>query len=110
MERTGTERGCRSCTEGRPPSAVTIAVVVLAAILLIYYLTRWLGGGRDRFVSQRAQEVYQTSQELFSRTGGNASFSEFKTSVPNSDAVLYTDARALWKKGQYSPEKLERVV
>jgi hypothetical protein len=105
------ERACRSCAEpDNPPSAVSIAVVVLIAIVVIYYFTKWLGGTRDGFVSRRAQEVYQASQELFSRTGGNASFSEFKTAAPGAEAVLYTDARSLWKQGKLTPEAVEKVL
>jgi hypothetical protein len=106
MERA---REC-SCAKSDPPSAVSIAVAILLAIVAIYLLSRWLSGTRDGFVSKRAQEVYQASQELFSRTGGNASFSEFKTVAPGAEAVLYTDARGLYKQGRLSPEAVEKVL
>lgn len=105
-------RACRPCTETeRSVSAVTVAVAVIAAIILIYYLTGWLGHRpRDKFVSQRAQEIYRSSREIFERTGGNATFSEYKTAVPGAEAVLYTDARSLWKRGELSPERLQEML
>jgi hypothetical protein len=93
-------------------SAITVTIVVIIAIILIYYLSRWLSrGSRDTFVSQRAQEVYQGSRELFDRTGGNATFSEYKTTAaPGSDAVAYSDIRALWKQGALTPEAVQGAL
>ena len=104
------DQTCRPCEEpDRPVSAVTVAVVVIAAIVLIYYLAS-PRGRRDKFVSRQALEVYRSSRELFERTGGTATFSEFKSVAPDADAVIYSDARALWKKGELSPERLQEML
>ena len=108
-----TPQRCRPCSEPyRPVSAVTVAVVVVLAIILICYLVRWLGGRqKDGFVTQRAQEVYSSARELFERTQGNASYSEFKTTVAGGvDPVVYTDVRRLWRSGTLSPEKVQAIL
>ena len=87
-----------------------MALVVILAIALIYYLALWLGQARDGFASQRAHEVYDRSRAVFEKTGGKATFSEYKTVVPAAEAVLYTDARNLWKRGELSPEKIQEVL
>jgi hypothetical protein len=105
-------QGCRPCSlAGEPVSAVTVAVVILLAVVIIYYLARWLGRTqKDRFASQKAQEVYSSSQELFERTRGGATYSDYKVSVPDADAVTFTDVRRLWRAGQLSPENVQAVI
>jgi hypothetical protein len=92
---------------------VTVAVVVLLAVVIIYYLARWLGGSlrlKDNFVTPRAQEVYDSSRALFDRTHGGATYSQYKTTVPQTDPVTYTDVRNLWKKGELTPESVQTVI
>ena len=103
---------CRPCSEPiRPVSAVTVAVVVLIVVVIIYYFTGWLGHtARETFVSQKAREVFSRSRDLFERTRGAATFSEYKASVPEGDAVVYTDIRDLWKHGKLSPESTQSVL
>jgi hypothetical protein len=104
---------CHPCGEPTQPiSAVTVAVIVIIAIVVIYYLSQWLSHRpRDTFVSQKAQEVYRGSRELFDRTGGNATYSEYKTTAaPGTDAVAYSDIRSLWKQGTLTPEAVQRVL
>jgi hypothetical protein len=87
----------------------TIAIVILLSVLVIFAFSR--ASGRDRFVSQQAQEVYKTSRDLFDKTGGNASYSEYKTVLEkNADPVVYTDTRKLWKEGRLSPESVQKVI
>lgn len=103
---------CRPCTAPiKPVSATTVAIVVLLAVVIIYYLTLWLSSGRrDSFVSHEAQEVYNKSRELFERTEGNATYSEYKRELQNADPVLFTDVHRLWKEGRLSPKEVERVI
>lgn len=112
MERSPSGQQCRPCAAPyKPVSATTVAVVVLLAVVIIYYFTRWLARGRrDGFASRRAQEVYQATRELFDRTGGAATYSEYKTSLQDADPVLYTDVRRLWKEGRLSPEEVAKVI
>lgn len=87
----------------------TFALAV--TLLLLYAVVRWYRDRRDHFASQRAQEVYEKSRELFDRTGGRASYSEFKTVVPAPvDAVQYSDIRHIWRGGRMSAEAVERVL
>ena len=106
------DKPCRPCGDPSSPiDAVTVALVVILAILIIYYLSSWLSRGtRDRFASQRAQEVYRGSQEVFKQSGGNATYSEYKSAVPNTDPVVYNDTRALWKKGNLSAEAVQNML
>jgi hypothetical protein len=91
--------------------ATSVAIIVLLVVVVIYYFTRWLARGRrDGFTSRRAQEVYQSTRELFDRTGGAATYSEYKTTLSDADPVLYTDVRRLWKEGRLSPEEVAKVI
>ncbi len=95
----------------RPANAVIMATVVLIAIILIYYLAQWVGGKRkEGFVSQKAHEIYNTSKPLFDEAKGNVSYSTFKTRVPGTDPVTYTDVRRLWSDGKLSPETVQKVL
>jgi hypothetical protein len=91
--------------------ATTVALVVILAIIVVYYVTGFLGrGAREKFASKKAHEVYRESQELFMHAGSGASFTAYKTAVPDADAVLYTDARKLWIDGRLSPESVQQVL
>jgi hypothetical protein len=92
------------------PCATNIAIVVLIAAAVIYYCVRCRHRRRDGFVSHRAQEVHHSSQALFDRTGGSASYSEYKTTLSTADPVIYTDTRRLWKEGRLTPEEVEKIV
>jgi len=88
-----------------------MAAVLLLALVAVCYLAAWLvRGRRDGFATRRAQEVYQTSRELFDRTSGAATYSEYKTTLSGADPVLYTDVRRLWKEGRLSPEEVGKVI
>jgi hypothetical protein len=100
------------CAEQKAISAVAIAVVALAAILAAFYLAGRLGvrGAKDRFVTQRARDIYSSSREVFDRTSGGASYSQYKAAVPGAEAVLYSDTRALWRSGALSPERVQGTM
>lgn len=103
---------CRRCGEPyRPVDAVTVALVVVLAVVIICYLARGLcARRREGFASQRAQEVYRTSASLFEKTRGGATYSDFKSSERAADPVLYTDVRNLWRDGRLTPETVESVL
>lgn len=90
--------------------AAAIAVVVVLIIVVAYFATKWFRRTKDKFASQRAHEVYDKSKTVFEKTKGKATFSEYKTAVPEAEVVLYTDARNLWKKGELSPERVQEVL
>jgi hypothetical protein len=83
------------------------AVLVVVAIVVIGYVKR----RREGFASQRAQEVFQASNELFGRTTGGATFSDYKTAVPGPvDAVQYSDIKGLWKRGSLTPDTVQAAL
>jgi hypothetical protein len=91
-------------------AAVSAAVALLLTVAVIYCLRPLAGRRRDGFASRRAQEVYRTTRELFDRTGGNATYSEYKATLNDADPVLYTDVRRLWRSGRLTPEEVENVI
>lgn len=103
---------CPPCTEPHvPASAVMVAVVVVLAVVLVYWLLGRLGGHhKDRFVSSQARDLYAASRGLLDRTGGRATYSEFKTRVAGADPVTYTDMRRLWTEGKLSPEAVQATL
>jgi hypothetical protein len=103
--------GCARCTEPyRPASAVAVAVIVLLVVVLVCCLVRGLGRRQKDGFASSAREVYDDSRALFDRTGGGASYSEYKLAVRHADPVLYADTRRLWKAGQLSPANVRAVL
>jgi hypothetical protein len=101
---------CPLCGEpARPAGTLMAALAVLFAAILIYYLARGVRP-REAFTTQRAREVYSASRQLFDRTQGGGTYSEFRTLVGQADPVTYTDVRALWKKGGLTPEAVQQVL
>jgi hypothetical protein len=103
---------CTPCREApKPISAVGVAIIIVLSIVVIFIMTRGISGPRllhkDSFVSTRAREVYNISRDLFDRSSGSAPYSEYKTAITDADAVLYTDARQLWKAGRLTPETIQ---
>jgi hypothetical protein len=96
-------------------NALCIAIVMLLTFAAIYCvacrLCRRRRRHRDNFASRRAHEVYQTTRVLFNQKGGDATYSEYKTTLGGgADPVLYTDVRRLWREGRLSPEEVEKVI
>ena len=109
VARVAAQRNSAVSSPSRPTAS--IAAIVLLAVIVIYCGARWFAHGRrDGFVSRRAQEVYQTTRELFDRTGGAATYSEYKTTLSDVDPVLYTDVHRLWREGRLSPEEVAKVL
>lgn len=97
-----------------PTPPVLYALGVLCVILLIVASAvawmRWGRSGGGRKDSFTAHQVYTASQALFERTGGAATYSEYKILLPDADSVVYTDVRNLWRKGQLSPATVAAVL
>jgi len=89
--------------------AVRLAVVVIIVLLAARALCAFCRGGRERFASKRAHEVFGASKEMFDRDR-NATYTDYKISVPEADAVLYTDVRNLWRTGSLAPETVQKVL
>lgn len=101
----------RNPAKGPGPSAASDIVIALLAAVIIYYIARRIfRHRRDGFSAHRAQEVYQSSRDLFDRTRGAATYSEYKLALDEADPVLYTDVRRLWKEGRLSPEEVAKVI
>ena len=105
-ERKGAPR-CVPCNQAaKPINAIQVAIVVLIAIVIIWYLAKALQRWRSRehFDPKRAQEVYEQSKDLFGKSGGKATYSDYKAAVSGpADPVQYTDIRQLWKENKLSP-------
>jgi hypothetical protein len=102
---------CKPCTTPSVPMNPTlVAIVAVLVIALIYYLVKKFGKSKEGFVTKDAQKVFDRSRELFEKTGGKATYSEYKTAIPTAEAVLYTDTRDLWRKGSLSPESVQGVM
>ena len=96
-----------------PVSAIQVAILVIVAALLIFYIARFLGcvgGGRESFASKRAHEIHDRAREVFKEGGDNAPYSDYKKKVPGADPVQYSDVRQLFKEGKMSPYSVESVM
>ena len=104
----------RRCGEpAEPVSYVQVAILVIVAALLIYYISRFLGclgGSRERFASKRAQEIHDRAREVFAEGGDDAPYSDYKKKVPGADPVQYTDVRRLFLEGRLSPRSVLGVM
>lgn len=90
---------------------ISTATMVVAAIALIAAAVMLRKRrGRERFASQRAHEVYRGTRDMFDKSQGSTTYSEFKTRIPGADPVLYTDTRKLWKSGRLTPDDVEKVL
>jgi hypothetical protein len=89
---------------------IIVAIIAVLVIAAIYYLVKKFGASKEGFASQEAQKVCDRSRELFEKTGGKATYSEYKTAIPSAEAVLYTDTRNLWRKGSLTPESVQSVM
>jgi hypothetical protein len=88
-----------------------IAIAIVLVSIAIYYFIRRMANGRwEGFTSRRAHEVHQSARELFNRTGGAATYSEYKSTIRDADPVSYTDTRHLWQVGRLSPEEVAKVI
>lgn len=102
---------CPSCKPGSRTNMLLVAVAVVLLLVLIYYITRACSSKKgERFVSERAREVYTTAKTVFDRTSGAATYTTYKTEVPQADPVLYTDTRRLWQENKLTPEAVQRVA
>lgn len=96
-----------------PVNPIKVAILVIVAALLIYYIARslrCLGGARERFASKRAQEIYDRAREVFAEGGDDAPYSNYKKKVPDADPVQYSDVRRLFREGKMSPYSVESVI
>lgn len=91
-------------TTAQSSCALRAAVATVLVLVLVYCAASWHSRrGRDGFVSPRAHEVYRVTQDLFTRTNGAATYSEYKSALDGADPVLYSDVRHLWRAGRLTP-------
>jgi hypothetical protein len=100
--------GLPSNSTTRTLGAVLI-VVGLAMVVVGASMTIFKRRG-DHFVSPKARAVHATARDLFDRTNGGATFTDFKARVRDADAVQYTDIRGLWLAERLSPEAVQRAL
>ncbi len=105
---------CPACPEpDLPVSAVQVALLLVVAALVIYYVVRFLGclrTSREGFVSEKAREVHDRAREVFEEGGGDANYSRYKNRIPGADPVQYADVRRLFREGKMSPYSVEAVL
>lgn len=84
-------------------------VIIIITIAFCCYRAR-ARHHRDRFDAKRSQEIYNTTRELFDKTNGSATYSDYKTVVHDVDPVVYTDLRSLWKNGKLSADEVKKLA
>lgn len=106
---------CSRCNEPEARfSAITVAIIVILATILVYYLV-CLGSSivrkvREGFISPQAYEVCAQSRDMFTKSNGNATYSEYKSVMAGADPVQYTEIKELWKKGKLVPSEVQKVL
>lgn len=103
----------RGFGSSEPASAVQVALLLIIAIFIIYYVARFLGilgKGREGFASKQAHEVHDKAHEVFRDGGGDARFTDYKNKVPGADPVQYNDVRDLYKQGKLTPDAVQQVI
>jgi hypothetical protein len=84
-------------------ASLLVVIVVLAAIFAMHMR-------RETFTAQEINTVYERSKNVFDSTGGNATYSHFKTQVPGADPVLHSDTRKLWQNKELTPNNVAKVM
>lgn len=87
---------------------LSAALIVAALVLVAVFTLAVRAAHRDGFVSARARAVTGIAAELFSAR--DVGYSEFKKAVPDADAALYADVRALHRSGQLTPTAVQSVL
>lgn len=96
-----------------PASAIQVALLILIAVFIIYYMARFLGilgKSREGFASKQAHEVHDKAHEVFRDGGGDARYTDYKSNVPGADPVQYNDVRTLYKQGSLTPGAVQQVI
>lgn len=102
---------CVACDEPyRKPCILQIGALLVCVIVIIAFVARKYRDNRDKFVSERAQKVFDSAKPLFEATQGRPSYSEYKTKVPGADPVQYSDLKSLWTKGSFTPETVQTAL
>ena len=70
---------------------VLIAIISILIIVVVYLVYR--GKKKSHFTDGDKQKAFN----LFDKTDGKASFSEFKTNINNVDVVDYNDLKSDWR-------------
>ena len=84
----------------------TIAIFIIIIIMVLYLFNT---KADESFVSKRAYDVHKKSNDLF-KNNNNASYTEFKNKLPQSDPVLYSDVRSLWTSGKFNPINVQKIL
>ena len=106
---------CPRCSEPEARfSAITAAIIVILATILVYYLV-CLGSSvvrkvREGFISPQAYEVCAQSRDMFAKSDGNTTYSEYKSTLAHADPVQYTEIKKLWKNGELTPANVQKAL
>ncbi|MDA4133274.1 MAG: hypothetical protein OK454_09160 [Thaumarchaeota archaeon] len=88
------------------PNTLQLAGLIALVIVIVAYVVRQKCI-KDKFVSERAQQVFNDAKPLFEKTQGKPQYSAYKTQVLGADPVQYSDLKNLWKNGKFTPENVE---
>lgn len=93
-------------------TAVEVAVFVVLAFIVIYYVAAALAGrtSEGMVISPRARDLHREASDLFAKRGGAVSFGEFRRRVPDADAVQFSDTWRLYRNGKLTPAAVQREV
>jgi hypothetical protein len=106
---------CSRCTEPEIGfSAITVALIVILATILVYYLV-CLGSNivrkvREGFISPQAYEVCAQSRDMFTKSNGGTTYSEYKSALHGADPVQFDEIKKLWKKGELTPANVQKAL
>jgi len=86
-------------------------LLILFAVILVVYLYSNTTKNNEKFtayISPKARHIYRKSRDLFDTR--DVSYTEYKKVITQSDPVLYSDIRQLWKSGKLNPVNVQRVI
>ena len=84
---------------------IAAALVILAIMVIIVF--KVAADTRETFVSKRAYEIHSQAVDLFA---ADASYTEYKSKVGETDPVQYRDLRKRYKEGRLTPQTVETAL
>ena len=96
----------------KPASATQLAILIAVTIILILCIARLFGAfcKHEKFASKQAHVIHDSARQIFEANGGDATYSQYKNTVPGADPVQYSDVRGLFRAGKMTPTAVENVM
>lgn len=84
----------------------TMCVAAAALLVAAVYWRR----RREGFVSERARKIHADAKPMFQAKDGRPPYRDFKQAVPDGDPVQYDKMKDLWRKNQFTPENVQKIL